>query len=308
MHHRLAICLFLMFVCPTPPRALEPVRVADTVYAFIGDSGDIGPANGGNVGNSGFIVGRTGVIVVDTGISYHHGKAMIEAIRKVSPLPVELAIITHAVQEFLFGNAAFVEIHAPLLTHVESAELMRQRCDHCLSNLRKILGDEAMSGTRLVVPERTVKESTVLDVAGRKLDVLFYGWASTPGDLAVFDRDSGVLFAGGLVASHRIPGLRDGKLEGWLQALDRLEQVAARAIVPGHGAVGGKLEIQETAAYLRALDAKVRTLYKDGASLMQAVDSADLPAYAGWSMYPTLHRQNVLHRYLQLEVDELGGN
>jgi len=49
-------------------------------------------------------------------------------------------------------------------------------------------------------------------------------------------------------------------------------------------------------------------LYKDGASLMQAVDSADLPAYAGWSMYPTLHRQNVLHRYLQLEVDELGRN
>ena len=308
MQRRLPICLFLMFVCLTPARALEPVRVADGVYAFIGDPGDIGPANGGNVGNSGFIVGRTGVIVIDTGVSYRHGKAMIEAIRKISALPIELVIITHAVQEFLFGNAAFVELDVPLLTHVESAELMRSRCDHCLSNLRKILGDEAMSGTRLVVPERTLKESTVLDIAGRKLYVLFYGWASTPGDLAVFDRETGVVFAGGLVANQRIPELRDGKLDGWLQALDRLEQVPARAIVPGHGAVGGKREIQATAAYLRALDAKVRALYKDGASLMQAVDSADLPAYAGWSMYPTLHRQNVLHRYLQLEVDELGGN
>ena len=308
MQRRFPICLFLMFVCLTPARALEPVRVADGVYAFIGDPGDIGPANGGNVGNSGFIVGRTGVIVIDTGVSYRHGKAMIEAIRKISALPIDLVIITHAVQEFLFGNAAFFELDVPLLTHVESAELMRSRCDHCLSNLRKILGDEAMSGTRLVVPERTLKESTVLDIAGRKLDVLFYGWASTPGDLAVFDRETGVVFAGGLVANQRIPELRDGKLDGWLQALDRLEQVPARAIVPGHGAVGGKREIQATAAYLRALDAKVRALYKDGASLMQAVDSADLPAYAGWSMYPTLHRQNVLHRYLQLEVDELGGN
>ena len=126
MRCRFAICLFLMFVCLTPAQALEPVRVADAVYAFIGDSGDIGPANAGNVGNSGFIVGRTGVIVIDTGVSYHHGKAMIEAIRRVSPLPVELVIITHAVQEFLFGNAAFVELHVPLLTHVESADLMRQ--------------------------------------------------------------------------------------------------------------------------------------------------------------------------------------
>lgn len=308
MHCHFTSCLFLMFVCLTPAHALEPVRVADAVYAFIGDSGDIGPANGGDVGNSGFIVGRTGVIVIDTGVSYRHGKAMIEAIRKVSALPVELVIITHAVQEFLFGNAAFAELHVPLLTHVESAELMRSRCDHCLSNLHKILGDEAMTGTRLVVPARTLKESTVLDVAGRQLDVLFYGWASTPGDLAVFDRESGVLFAGGLVANRRIPELRDGKLDGWLQALDRLEQVPARAIVPGHGTVGGKPEIQATATYLRALDTKVRALYEDGASLMQAVDSADLPAYAGWSMYPTLHRQNVLHRYLQLEVDELGGN
>jgi glyoxylase-like metal-dependent hydrolase (beta-lactamase superfamily II) len=305
---RYLLCLCLICFSPAPARALQPVRVADAVYAFIGDPGELGPANGGEVGNAGFIVGSTGVVVIDTGVSYRHGKAMVQAIRKISPLPLELVIITHAVQEFLFGNAAFAELNVPLLTHAESAELMRSRCDHCLSNLHKILGEEAMRGTRLVVPERTVTESTVLDVAGRRLDLLFYGWASTPGDLAVLDRESGVLFAGGLVANQRIPELRDGKLDGWLQALDRLEQLPARAIVPGHGTVGGKEQVQATAAYLRALDAKVRALYKEGASLMQAVDTADLPAYAGWSMYPVSHRQNVLHRYLQLEVDELGRN
>jgi glyoxylase-like metal-dependent hydrolase (beta-lactamase superfamily II) len=123
----------------------------------------------------------------------------------------------------------------------------------------------------------------------------------------VFDRQSGVLFAGGLVAAKRIPELRDGKLDSWLRALDQLGRVSARVIVPGHGPAGGAETIQATAAYLRALDDKVHALYQGGASLIDAVDVATLPAFASWAMYPSLHRQNVLHRYLQLEIEGLGG-
>ena len=93
-----------------PARAaddLRPERVADGVYAFIADTGEISPANRGNVGNSGFIIGPTGVVVIDTGISYRHGRRMLAAIRRVTAKPVELVVLTHAMQEFLFGNAAF---------------------------------------------------------------------------------------------------------------------------------------------------------------------------------------------------------
>jgi glyoxylase-like metal-dependent hydrolase (beta-lactamase superfamily II) len=300
-------CLLLIGVWLPSAHALQPIQVGEGVYAFIGDLGEIGPDNGGDIGNSGFIVGSSGVIVIDTGVSFRHGQAMIEAIRRVSDKPVELVVNTHAVQEFLFGNAAFAESGAPLVAHAKSVELMRSRCQHCLENLRKILGPQAMAGTRLVLPEKTVDRSTTLEVAGRTLELLYFGWASTPGDMAVLDRDSGVLFAGGLVSAGRIPALRDGKLDGWLQALEQLGRVRARVIVPGHGPAGGPEIIQATASYLRALDEKVQVLYKAGAGLIDVVDVATLPAYAGWSMYPSLHRQNVLHRYLQLEVEELGG-
>lgn len=300
-------CLLLLGAWPLPGRALEPVRVAENVYAFIGDLGEAGPDNQGNIGNSGFIVGRTGVIVIDTGISYRHGQAMLAAIRHISAKPVQLIIVTHAVQEFLFGNAAFAELGAPMLTHVKSAELMRQRCGHCLANLRRILGEDAMAGTRLVVPERTIDHSLSLEVAGRKLTLLYFGWASTPGDLAVLDQDTGVLFAGGLVANGRIPEVRDGDVEGWLRALEQLEALPARAVVPGHGPIGNGAVIRGTADYLKALDQQVQALYRDGTSLMEAIDAAVLPAYSSWSLYPALHRQNALHRYLQLEVKDLGG-
>jgi len=283
---------------------LEPIAVAHDVYAFYGDPGEATPDNAGNTGNSGFIIGSDGVIVVDTGISYRHGQAMLAAIARTTNKPLHLVIVTHGMQEFLFGNAAFAERGVALLAHTRSVELMRSRCEHCLENLRQLLGEEPMQGTRVVLPERTIEASTSLEVAGRKLDLLTFGWGATPGDLAVFDRSSGVLFAGGLLTVERIPDLRDGKLGGWLVALDRLEQVPARVLVPGHGPAASRAAIAELRDYLLALDAQVRQFYRSGLSLMQALDAAELPAYRHWAMYPTLHRRNVQQRYLELELED----
>jgi glyoxylase-like metal-dependent hydrolase (beta-lactamase superfamily II) len=304
---RRLLLLLLAFLAVAPPghaTGLQPVEVAQGVYAFIGALDAPSPENSGDIGNSGFIVGTDGVVVVDTGISYRHGRAMLEAIARITDKPVRLVIITHAVQEFLFGNAAFAERGITLLAHAKSVDLMRSRCRHCLEDLDKLLGAELMAGSRVVLPNRTVDGSTRLTVAGRDLDLLYFGWAATPGGLAVLDRASGVLFAGGLVSWRRIPELRDAKLAGWLSALDRLEAIHARWIVPGHGPVSTSAAIAQTRAYLMALDARVRQVYESGASLLEALDMVDLPQYRDWGMYPTAHRRNAQQRYLELEWEE----
>jgi glyoxylase-like metal-dependent hydrolase (beta-lactamase superfamily II) len=287
--------------------ALEPVNVAPGVFAFVADTGEISPENRGFVGNSGFVVGDTGVVVIDTGTSYRHGRRMLEAISRVTDKPVKLVIVTHAVQEFLFGNAAFAESGVPILAHIETANLMRARCTQCLENLRPTLGAE-LAGTRLVLPQIEVSAGTMIESGGRTLDLLHFGWASTPGDLAVLDRATGVLFAGGLVSVGRIPEIRDCDFEGWLAALGRTAALPVKAVVPGHGPVSGPDAIGKTAGYLRALDQTLRALYAGSSSLMESVEAALLPAYSGWSMYPATHRRNALHRYLQLEIEELGGD
>jgi glyoxylase-like metal-dependent hydrolase (beta-lactamase superfamily II) len=286
---------------------LQPQRITDGVYAFIGESGEVSAANRGFVGNSGFVVGSTGVVVIDTGTSYRHGRRMLEAISRTTGKPVELVIITHAVQEFLFGNAAFEERGIPILAHPQTAKLMKARCDHCLQNLKPVLGTE-LDGTRLVLPAREVEATTRMEAGGRRLELIYLGWASTPGDLAVLDRDSGVLFAGGLICVGRIPDIRDSDFEGWQRALRQLEKFKPARIVPGHGSVSGPEAIASTAGYLDALDGIVKSLYAESSSLMEAVEKAALPAYQGWSMYATTHRQNTLHRYLQLELQDLGGD
>jgi glyoxylase-like metal-dependent hydrolase (beta-lactamase superfamily II) len=184
---------------------------------------------------------------------------------------------------------------------------MKARCEHCLQNLKPVLGAE-LDGTRLVLPRREVEASAILDAGGRRLELIYLGWASTPGDLAVLDRESGVLFAGGLISIGRIPEIRDSDFEGWLRALRQLEEIKPARIVPGHGMVSGPEAIALTARYLEALDAIVKSLYAESSSLMEAVEKAALPAYEDWTMYATTHRQNTLHRYLQLELHELGGD
>ena len=184
---------------------------------------------------------------------------------------------------------------------------MKARCAHCLDNLRPVLGDE-LEATRLVLPGRLVSESTAIEAGGRSLDLLYLGWASTPGDLALFDRATGTLFAGGLVAVNRIPEIRDCDFEGWTRALDALRKLPVKHVVPGHGPVSGVEAIGSTADYLRALDERIKALYASSSSLLESVDKAELPAYGAWSLYGTTHRQNALHRYLQLEIEELGGD
>ena len=286
---------------------LQPQQVADGVYAFIGESGEISALNRGFVGNSGFIVGPTGVVVVDTGATYRHGRRMIEAIGRITGKPIELVIVTHAVQEFLFGNAAFAERGIPILAHSETGKLMRARCEHCLKNLRPLLGGE-LEGTRLVLPQREILESTNITAGGRQLELIYPGWASTPGDLAVLDHESRVLFAGGLVSVGRIPDIRDSDFEGWQQALHQLSASGPVHVVPGYGPVSGPDAIALTADYLTALDRKMKALYAESSSLMESVENAALPAYRDWSTYEFIHRKNALHRYLQLELQDLGGD
>ncbi len=286
---------------------LEPHKVASGVYAFIGDTGEISPANRGFVGNSGFIVGPSGVVVIDTGSSYRHGRQMLEAIARVTDQPVELVIITHAVQEFLFGSGAFAERGIPVLAHRETTKLMKARCEHCLQNLKSVLGP-VMQGTRLVLPTRDTQTTRSVVAGGRRLDLVYLGWASTPGDLAVLDRETGVLFAGGIVSIGRIPDIRDCDFEGWQRALGNLETLKPTQVVPGYGPVSGPDAMTVTAGYLAALDRVIKALYAESSSLMESIEKAALPAYGEWPLYATTHRQNALHRYLQLELQDLGGD
>ena len=151
---------------------------------------------------------------MDTGISYRHGQRLKEAIRAVTDRPVKLVILTHAVREFVFGAGAFEEIGAIIAAHRETLDLMKARCAHCLEQLKEQLGDE-LDGTRLVLPVQIFDGTTTLSAGGVEIDIIYAGWASTPGDVAIFHTKSGTLLAGGLVTSKHVRTIREADIWSW---------------------------------------------------------------------------------------------
>jgi glyoxylase-like metal-dependent hydrolase (beta-lactamase superfamily II) len=284
-------------------RAAQPatVMVAPGVYALLGNGGEITVANRGRTANVAFVVGPGGVIVVDTGISYREGEEIIAAVKGVSDRPIRLAILTHPSQEVIFGAAAFQAQGIPVLAHRRSAELIAARCETCLSGLRSALGEEAMVATRVVKPDRLIDGDETLELIGRPVRLIAPEWSSAPGAVAVFDEWTSTLIAGSLVTINRIPDMRDADPKAWVDTLAQLESTRCRHLVPGHGPIGNCADIAAFTRYLSALERRVEALMNEGVSLAELRDRCDLPEFARWDQYQTLHSQNANRAYLRLE-------
>ncbi|WP_130430682.1 MBL fold metallo-hydrolase [Rivibacter subsaxonicus] len=286
-----------------PPAAVT--RIAPGVYMLAGSGGEVEPANRGRIGNAGFIVGPQGVVAIDSGTSYRHGQALLAAIARTTDQPIKLLLLTQTKQEFLFGALAFQERGIPVRMHRLASRLMAARCETCLKNLKRTLGEEEMRGTAIVKPEQEFDESHGLELIGRPLQVIFLGHSSGPGDVALLDAESGVLFAGGLVENRRIPDLLDSDVAGWQKALVALGRQPVRQIVPGHGPVAAPAAIADNARYLGALQARLLELLGAGTALSEVADAATLPAFGDWDQVESTHRRNATILFVRLEREQL---
>ena len=284
------------------PRAVE---IAPGVYILQGAPGEVDPSNLGRIGNAGFIVGPTGVIAVDTGTSYRHGVALLAALRRVTDKPVVLAIVTHTRQEFLFGAAAYRELAIPVHMHRAAAGLMRSRCERCLKTLKQQLGDDEMRGTSMFTPDVEFEGTHTIDRIGRRVQVIYRGPSSGPGDVAVFDPSTGVLFGGGLLDHQRIPDVQDSEPTAWKQALSALRGLPVRAVVPGHGPLASAAVIDDVERYLTRLETRVAQLLQAGTALSDVADAAAQPEVQGWDQYDTIHRRNASILFVRLERDQM---
>ncbi|MFT3760302.1 quinoprotein relay system zinc metallohydrolase 1 [Thauera sp.] len=307
-----ALALLTGLPIATPPAAaqhsgfdyrLAPHRIADGVYVLIGSTEDFSPANGGNIVNTGFIVGSEGVIVVDSGPSLRYGEQLRQAIAAITPLPVVLVINTHHHPDHVLGNQAFPPATLAALPATRSA--LETEGEALLENMYRLTG-EWMRGTATVLPERKL-EAGPLDIGGRKLE-LFMLSGHTPADLALLDVATGTLFAGDIVFWNRAPTTPHANIAHWLQALERLERIPFRQLVPGHGPVAtDTTPIAQTRNYLAWLE---RTLH-EGAE--QGLDMTEMLEQEVPARFGTLDgaaaefRRSVIHLYPAAERAALQG-
>lgn len=277
-------------------------RVAEGVYAFSGVHELMGAANHGAICNLGFAVGRDAVAVIDSGGSTVEARALIAAIRAVTDRPIRFLINTHMHPDHIFGNAAFADIGAAIIGHVNLPRALASRGDFYLASFRAAMGEALMADIRIVAPSRVVAGEEELDLGDRKLKLTAWKPAHTDNDLTVLDRQTRTLFAGDLCFVDHIPTM-DGSIRGWIAQLDGLSAIGADRVVPGHGPVPSAwpAALAPERRYFETLARDVRRAIAEGVPMGQAVLTAAGEERQHWQLFDAYNVRNATAAFAELE-------
>jgi uncharacterized sulfatase len=281
---------------------LEPRRIADGTYVLIGRTEDFTIENGGNIVNVGFIVTSAGVLVIDTGPSKRYGEQFRTAIRKVTDKPVVKVINTHFHPDHFLGNQAFADVGvAALPATIQGIEAMG---GPFADNMYRMCGDWE-AGTEPAVPDRT-QGAGVEEIGDHTFEYLALA-GHTDGDLAVFDRTTGVLFAGDLVFFDRAATTPHANVKVWLESLARLKAVPYKQLVPGHGpVVSDARAIEQTRDYLVWLETTLKEAAENGEDMTEVMVTPIPARFAAIPLVDHEFSRSVTHLFPALEQHALG--
>jgi len=277
-------------------------EIAAGVFVHHGHVGVYSHANGGDICNTGFIIGRDAVAVIDTGGTALLGEALKAKIKALTDRPIRYVINTHMHPDHVLGNAAFQAEGTQFVGHHKLAAALAARAERYLAFNSAAVGEAAFAGTKIVLPTLPVEDRLELDLGERKLILTARPTAHTDNDLTVRDVATESVFMGDLIFSTHVPTL-DGSIKGWLALLAELEGETAKRIVPGHGpatmdwpAAAGPIK-----RYLGVVASGVRQAISAGRTLREAIETIGNEERSHWALFDEFHKRNVSAAYAELE-------
>ena len=274
----------------------RPERVADGVYAFIGETGARSHDNEGMNANTGFVVTPEGVVVIDSGASREAARKIHEAIRRVTDRPVKWVVNTGGQDHRWLGNGYFAALGIPVMAHEDAVRDNAARGAGQAAALQDVLKERFAATRSFRARER-------IELGGVPIELIFAGGGHTPGDIVVWLPRQRVAFAGDIVYVQRLLGvLPVSNVKHWLATFDALAALRSARIVPGHGPVTTLARAKrETRDYLQALRDHMKRAVDDGVDLQAAIAAMDDRAWAGLENYKELRGGNASRVYLEAE-------
>ena len=301
--HKALVGLALLAAAAAQAVEVRFERVANGVYAFIGETGARTSANEGLNANLGLVVTPAGALLIDSGASFQGARQIHEAVRGVTAQPVRWVINTGSQDHRWLGNDYFQAQGAELIAHAGAEADLRERGNDQLQALRAVLGTKA-DGTVPVLPTRWLQRSDErLELGGVAIELKHRGGAHTPGDLLVWLPAQRVLFSGDTVYVDRLLGvLPVSRSKAWLETFGAIEALNPERIVPGHGRVCTLDQAQrETRDYLLALRTHLKRAVDDGQDISVAVKAFDTRPWLHMQNSTELMPGNASRVYLELE-------
>ena len=312
-------------ITPKAEDDFQLVKVAEGVYAAIAKSGGLAS------GNAGFVVGDSGVLVVDTFLTPTAIEELIVEIQAQTKLPIRYAVNTHYHLDHTGGNQVLAGLGVPIIAHDNVAlwqttrnkrflpapeELQKRRADTAkkLSETpadqkdkrtpleRQLARYDAMMAIKLTNPTMTFSSGMVHLYLGKREIVLFTLPGHTGGDVLAYVPDANVLFTGDMGWSKTLPNLVDATVSDWITSLDKiLKEYPTAKFIPGHGEVATAAEMRDFRDYLDDLRSRVKQGIADGLTVEQAKAQLKLPDKYKSFAFQNFAQPNVEDMYKELK-------
>ncbi len=248
-------------------------EISDGIFAYVQADGTWW------INNTGFLVGRRGVVSIDACATARRTTAYLEAIAAVTKTPVRTLINTHHHGDHTFGNYLFTE--ATIVAH----DGVRQGMAAWGEPKSAPFWTEVEWGpVELVPPFLTFEDRIRVYVDDLMCEVSYVGVpAHTVNDSIVWIPERRVLFSGDLIFNGGTPFLVQGSISGAREALTRLRALGAQTIVPGHGPVCGPEAIEDVDRYLAFVQMAALGGHEDGLTPLEIARDLDLGEFAALS-------------------------
>lgn len=269
---------------PRTPLGNEPAfeggatEVAPATWAWIQPNGELGESN------AGLVVGEGESLLIDTLWDERLTTAMLNGLAPAREgAPIRTLFNTHGDGDHWYGNgrlagaeivsteaaAEQMEAEPPAMVRrlgalptlaglAGSLPLLPGRAGlRGLARFGKALSRYRFEGIEPRLPTRRFSGRTTVDVGGRQVELVEVGPAHTAGDAIAWLADERVLFSGDIVFNGVTPIIWAGPVENWIAALERIERLEPRIVVPGHGPPCGSDRVADLRAYLEYLSSRV---------------------------------------------------
>jgi len=250
-----------------PPRTEE---VSTGVYAYVQPDGSW------FLNNTGFLVGRRGVVSIDTTSTERRTRAYLEAISTISQQPVRTLINTHHHGDHTHGNCLLPT--ATIIGHPRCREEILR------TGFPPVAGVwSAVEWGELEPEPPFVTFDDRLTVWVDDLRVELHAVptpAHTTNDIVAWIPERSVLFTGDLLFVGGTPFVPMGSVSGSLRALEWLRGFGARTLVPGHGPVSTPSAIDDVAEYLRFVQDTAAKGKAAGLAPLELARQTDLGRFA----------------------------
>lgn len=287
---KLTFLLMLLVSVSISAEEIKPYplkKIASNTYVIHGPLEYPNKKNKGFMNNPGFVVTKTGVVVIDPGSSVQVGRMVLKHIKNVTTKPVTHVLNTHIHGDHWLGNHAFADAYpkAIIMAHPDMIKRAKAGAAKQWVSMMSQLTDGASNGTRAVIPGKVIDDKQVIKAGGIQFRIYAPKEAHSFTDIMIEVVEESVVFLGDNVLYKRLPRMNDGTFTGNIKACQVAIDIGAKTYVPGHGDSGSKDIIVPFMNYLKTVYSEVGKNYEAGMSDFEMKPNVvgKLQNYTDWS-------------------------